>query len=197
MLFSSFLRTPISVALTLQKMLTSKHICAMLKSRKEDYMQEERFEEFSTLISSIHENICKIKASYTSRLGLKEVHIFWIYLLNQYIDGLYASELASASKVNRSLVSREIGSLIENNVLCIDEATTHARYGRKFKLTDKGRSLAENISQIAKDIQDKVNQGISEKDLVVFYKTLHMLASRFDRAVLDENGGNNENKNNQ
>lgn len=160
-------------------------------------MQEERFEDFSTLISSIHGNICKLKASYTRRLGLKEVHIFWIYLLKQHGDGLYASELAYASKVNRSLVSREIGSLIEDNVLYIDGSTTHAKYGRKFKLTDKGKSLAEEISHIAKDIQDKVNQGISEESLEVFYNTLHLLASRFDMVVFDENGGNNENKNNQ
>lgn len=160
-------------------------------------MQEERFEEFSTLINSIHENICKLKASYTSRLGLKEVHIFWIYLLKQHKDGLYASELASASKVNRSLVSREIGSLIEDNVIYVDEATAHSRYSRRFKLTDKGKSLAEEISRVAKDIQDKVNQGINEESLDVFYNTLRLLASRFDRAVLDENGGNNENKDNQ
>lgn len=159
-------------------------------------MQEERFEEFSTLISSIHENICKLKASYTSRLGLKEVHIFWIYLLKQHENGMYASELASASKVNRSLVSREIGSLIEDNVLYIDETTAHARYGRKFKLTAGGKLLAEEISRIAKDIQDKVNRDINEENLDVFYNTLRLLASRFDRAVLDGNGGNNEYKNN-
>lgn len=160
-------------------------------------MREERFEDFSTLISSIHENICKLKASYTIRLGLKEVHIFWIYLLKQHEDGLYASELASASKVNRSLVSREIGSLIEDNVLHIDETTTHAKYSRKFKLTDKGKLLAEEISRVAKDIQDKVNRDIKQEHLEVFYNTLRLLASRFDRAVIDENGGNNENKNNQ
>lgn len=160
-------------------------------------MQEERFEEFSTLINSIHENICKLKASYTIELGLKEVHIFWIYLLKQHENGLSASELASASKVNRSLVSREIGSLIEANVLYIGENTAHTRNGRKFKLTDRGKSLAEEISRIAKDIQDKVNQGINEEDLAVFYNTLRLLASRFDSVVLNENGGNNENKDNQ
>lgn len=151
-------------------------------------MQDERFDEFSTLISGIHESISKIKASYTSKLGLKEVHILWLYLLKTHRDGLYASELASASKVNRSLVSREIGGLIKNGVLYIDEANTKSKYGRKFRLTEYGDELANRISHIAKEIQNSVNQGISEQDLTVFYNTLHILASRFEQKTI--NGGN-------
>ena len=57
-------------------------------------MQGERFEEFAALIGGIHGDIQKIKAGHTARLGLKSVHIFWLYLLRVHPEGLSAREIA-------------------------------------------------------------------------------------------------------
>ncbi len=161
-------------------------------------MQEERFEEFAALIGGIHGNISKLKSSYTNRLGLKEVHMFWLYLLHVHPEGMSASELALSSKTNRSLVSREIAALLEQGILYTDGNTEHRRYGWKFKLTEKGNALAVEISHVAKNIQDRVNQGIGQEELAIFYKVLRILSDRFDQAIISENGGaNNEYQNNQ
>lgn len=80
-------------------------------------MQGERFEEFAALIGGIHGDIQKIKAGHTVRLGLKSVHIFWLYLLRVHPEGLSASELAAAGKSGRSLVSREIDELLERGLI--------------------------------------------------------------------------------
>ena len=48
-------------------------------------MEAERFEQFNTLISGIYRDIQKIKAKWTEPLGMKSVHIFWVYLLTYTI----------------------------------------------------------------------------------------------------------------
>lgn len=151
-------------------------------------MQSERFEEFAALIGGIHGDIQKIKAGHTARLGLKSVHIFWLYLLRVHPEGLSASELAAAGKSGRSLVSREIDELLERGLIENRERGGRRRYGWKFYLTDRGVALAEDISAVAKEVQDEVSRGIPEEELVSFYRTLRILSARFE-ALAGENKG--------
>lgn len=142
-------------------------------------LEQQRFEEFSFLISCIHGNIQKLKTRYTTRLGLKAVHVFWIYLLRAHPEGMSASELAAAGRSNRSLVSREIDALFEKGIIFTQDNSGKRRYGWKLMLTDKGRELADIISAVVTDIQNTVSRDISEADLITFYRTLEMLADGF------------------
>ena len=150
-------------------------------------MGEEHFEEFSTLISSIHGNIQKLKARYAARLGLKPVHIFWLYLLRTHPGGMYASELAAASKTDRGLISRELAPLLESGVVYTQEAGERRRYGWKLRLTPRGEELAAIISSVAKSVQDSISQDISGTELHIFYSTLHILSDGLDRLMGDNN----------
>lgn len=143
-------------------------------------LEQERFEEFSSLISGIYGSIQKLKARYTAQLGLKAVHVFWIYLLREHPEGMSASELASAGQSDRSLVSREIDDLFEKGIIFTRDGNGKRRYGWKLELTDKGRELADVISAVAAEVQDTVSRGIPEEDLVTFYRTLRTLAGGFD-----------------
>lgn len=154
--------------------------CYTVSGKRGDTMQQERFEEFASLIGGIYGDIQKLKTRHTAHLGLKSVHIFWLYLLRTHPEGLSASELAAAGRSNRSLVSREIDALVEQGLICNEETSARRRYGWKFVLTEQGVALAEEISRIAKDVQNTVNHGIPTEDLVVFYRTLNALARHFD-----------------
>ncbi len=143
-------------------------------------LEQERFEEFSSLISGIYGSIQKLKARYTAQLGLKAVHVFWIYLLREHPEGMSASELAAAGQSDRSLVSREIDDLFEKGIIFTRDGNGKRRYGWKLELTDRGRELADVISAVAAEVQDTVSRGIPEEDLVTFYRTLRTLAGGFD-----------------
>ena len=144
-------------------------------------LESERFEEFSALISGVHGDIQKLKARYTTQLGLKGVHVFWLYLLRAHPEGLSASELAAAGGSDRSLVSRELDALFAKGIVFTPGAANGGkrRYGWKLQLTDKGRALAELIVAVAADIQSTVSRDIPPQDLAVFYRTLRTLAARF------------------
>lgn len=142
-------------------------------------METERFEQFSSLISGIYRDIQKLKTKWTEPLGMKAVHIFWVYLLKNHPDGLTASELSRHSQSNRSLVSREIQELIDLGYVMPEQASRQRRYGQKLLLTDRGREVAERISEASLEIQNQVNAGIPEEDLIVLYRTLGILMENF------------------
>lgn len=144
-------------------------------------LDQERFEEFSSLISGIHGNIQKLKARYTTQLGLKAVHVFWLYLLRAHPGGLSASELAAAGQSNRSLVSREIDELFDKEIIFTQDNGDKRRYGWKLMLTGKGKQLSDVISAVVTDIQNTVSRDISEEDLITFYRTLRILANGFSK----------------
>lgn len=148
-------------------------------------MEAERFEQFSSLISGIYRDIQKLKSKWTEPLGMKSVHIFWVYLLKNHPDGLTASELSRHSQSNRSLVSREIQELIDLGYVIPEGRSQTRRYGQKLVLTETGKEIAERISNASLDIQNKVNAGIPEEDLHILYRTLTILMENFHK-ITDE-----------
>ena len=142
-------------------------------------MKEERFEQFATLISGIYRDIQKLKTKWTEPLGMKSVHIFWVYLLKNHPEGLSASELSRHSQSNRSLVSREIQELINLGYVYAEEPPKQRRYGQKMRLTESGLTVAQRISDASLEIQSAVNAGIPEDDLITLYRTLEILMRNF------------------
>ena len=141
-------------------------------------MEIERFEQFNALISGIYRDIQKLKTKWSEPLGMKAVHIFWVYLLKKHPDGLTASELSRYNQSNRSLISREIQELIDLGYV-MQEHTESRRYGKKLILTQAGHKVAQRIAEEALIIQNQVNTGIPEEDLIVFYRTFQILMDNF------------------
>ena len=144
-------------------------------------METERFEQFNSLISGIYRDIQKLKAKWTAPLGMKAVHIFWVYLLKNHPEGLSATELSQYSQSNRSLVSREIQELIDLGYVYAQRSSPQRRYGQKLRLTASGEDAAKRIAEATLEIQNQVNAGIPEEDLVVLYRTLGILMENFHR----------------
>ena len=144
-------------------------------------METERFEQFNTLISGIYRDIQKLKAKWTEPLGMKSVHIFWVYLLKNHPEGLSATELSQYSQSNRSLVSREIQELADLGYVYLQGNPCQRRYGQKFHLTASGEEAAQRIGQATLEIQNQVNAGIPEADLITLYRTLGILMENFHR----------------
>lgn len=144
-------------------------------------METERFEIFNSLISGIYRDIQKLKTKWTEPLGMKSVHIFWVYLLKNHPEGLSATELSQYSQTNRSLVSREIQELIDLGYVYIEQKSRNRRYGQKLRLTTSGEEASKRIADATLDIQNQVNAGIPEADLQVLYRTLGILMENFHK----------------
>ena len=142
-------------------------------------MESVRFEKFTLLIDGIHKSINKIKFDTAPYLGVKSVHVFWVYELSLHPEGLTAAEIAAVSMVDRSLVSREIAALKKDGYVESEDTGKKRSYNARITLTDKGRELAEKITKEAIDVQSMVDVGVSEKELENFYSTLEKLYANF------------------
>ena len=146
-------------------------------------MESERFNQFIQLIEGIHKSVNKIKLSVAPTLGIKSVHILWLYELLSHPGGLTATTLASKSKIDRSLVSREVEELRERGYVEVVGGGGEKRknYNSRICLTEKGRILAQAITLYALDAQTEADSGINEEELKAFYATLRKLSENLAR----------------
>ena len=84
-------------------------------------MESERFRRFVLLVDGIHKSVQKIKYNNVPDFGVKGVHTLWVYELLCHPEGMTASELATQSMIDRSLISREIERLKEIGYIETDD----------------------------------------------------------------------------
>lgn len=138
-------------------------------------MESERFRRFVLLVEGVHKSVQKIKFNKASDFGVKGVHTLWVYELLRHPEGITASELASESMIDRSLISRELESLKKLGYIETEGNPSKRNYNAKIKLTVKGKEVAENIGDLALEVQSCASDGISEEELNSFYRTLEKL----------------------
>ena len=131
------------------------------------------------LIDGIHKSINKIKFDTAPFLGVKSVHVFWLYELAMHPEGLTAAEIAAVSMIDRSLVSREIAALKRGGYVECEETGSKRNYNARITLTEDGKQLAEKITREAIEVQSKVDAGITDEELESFYLTLEKLYKNF------------------
>ena len=153
-------------------------------------MQEERFEVFFQNISGLYRAVQRLRAQFAQMSGVSSVHLFWLYLLREYPEGLAASRLAELSNIDRSLVSRQLKPLLARGLVQTGEQTGKRRYGWKIRLTQEGIALAEEIAAQALAIQNHAGRGVSAEELAVFYRVLGALNRNFSEISIS--GGSHE-----
>ena len=141
-------------------------------------MEAERFNQFVQLIESVHKSVNKIKLSIAPTLGVKSVHVFWLYELMAHPAGLTAATLAAKSKIDRSLISREVEELRERGYVEVAGGGGEKRknYNSRIRLTELGMNLAKTITAYAMAAQSAADAGIGEEELARFYATLEKLS---------------------
>lgn len=146
-------------------------------------MEAERFNQFVQLIESVHKSVNKIKLSIAPTLGVKSVHVFWLYELLAHPEGLTAATLASKSKIDRSLISREVEELRAGGYIevAIGGGEKRKNYNARIRLTEQGRELAQTITGYAMAAQLAADSGVSEEELQAFYTTLKKLSNNLSQ----------------
>ena len=148
---------------------------------------QQRFYIFTQLIDGVHKCIHKLKLDTAPYLGVKSVHIFWVYELFWHPEGLTAAELAARSMISRSLISREIESLQKEGYIEIHEAVHGKRknYSSNITLTESGKALAQSIMKEGMLVQEGVRAGISDDELMAFYATLEKLYDNIKKVSVE------------
>ena len=148
-------------------------------------MEDIRFEKFALLIDGVQKCIQRFKNSIAPALGIKSVHVLWIYELYIHREGLTSAELAVRSNIDPSLISRELATLKKQGYITKEVTPGKRNYNSRITLTEEGEALAKKIYVKALDVQGKVDDGVSTKDLVVFYSVLEKLHDNLEKIMKD------------
>lgn len=142
---------------------------------------EERFELLTQMVWGVHGAVQRLKNEIAAELGIKSAHVFLVYLLRKYPQGLTAAQLGELNRSTGGLISREISDLLGKGIVTTDKDSTRRRYGCKYLLTPKGKVLAGRIAAFSMEIQNAVDEGITGEELESFYRTFSTLLANFDR----------------
>ena len=150
-------------------------------------MSSERFYTFVRVIDGIHKSIQKLRIDFSPTIGIKSVHVFWVYALRNHPEGMTAAELAAESGISRSLISREMEDLEAGGYIEVQENARGKRssYNSRIRLTEKGMELAQSIAMEGLSVQDRVDEGLTEEEIRSFYATLYKIQNNLQRVASD------------
>ena len=143
-------------------------------------MKQTGFILFSALLGNSQKSLLKLKNKKMEGFGLSASHTLCICLLHEHPDGVSKSRLAQLCGVDKAQISRVITELEEAKY--VSAVTTASPHRPKYTLSELGRSVAEEIADIIREINDFVSGDISEEELLAFYHTFMHISENLKRA---------------
>lgn len=139
---------------------------------------EQRFRNFTVLITKIARSIRKIKTEEMDELNLKSPHVSCLYYMYSMGD-MTATELCEICKEDKSAISRSIEFLEGNGYI---ECDSHAkkRYNSQLRLTEKGKEVGKYIAEKIDTILDRASMGLSEEKRNVLYEGLGLICNNLE-----------------
>lgn len=146
---------------------------------------ENRFETFVTAIMSLYRSIQKIKATKMAGFGLKGSYVMCLFQLLRHPDGLTSAELCTLCEEDKAAISRSVAELEEKGLICRPEGAGKNTYRRKLRLTERGRSVAEEVDALIVQTVDRVGAGLTDDQRENLYCSLAHIAENL-RGICDE-----------
>ncbi len=147
-------------------------------------MKSNNFELFSTGVSHLIKSIQYLKSRKMAEYGLKGTTALCLCQILESNGGLCASELSEQGEIDKAQVSRCMAELIEKGFVYRDDKDGK-QYRQKYRLTEKGSDVAEDIVRSTSEIQKRIRQNVSEADMENFYRVLNVLCENFS-AILKQ-----------
>lgn len=164
----------------------SKKPSKAVKEKNADlFFANEHYRRFVLYLDHLRKCTHIIETHFADQFSVKAVHLFWVYELSRFQEGLSSSDLATICNVNRSLISREMPYLIEENIVCYSTEAETKKYNRRLMLTPKGKAMAEQVASIASRFQVEVSCGISPEEMGIFREVMQKLSINFQN-ILDK-----------
>lgn len=139
---------------------------------------EERFFRFSIAMETISKKLQKYKNERMSHYGLHSMHVMFLCALDKTEDGMTAGELARSCGVDKAFISRTATDLRKRGFVdfsCVGEGA-EKQYKKRMILTDAGKAIMKEISEIVKDTVERATLGIDMEQFEVFYQVMEKLS---------------------
>ena len=148
---------------------------------------DERYKQFTNLITSIARAISRIKKVEMANFGLKGKQVQCLFVLHGQEKGSTVSELAEMCGEDKASISRTIHELEEQDYLYFD-AKEKQKYKNHVCLTEKGAKMAKIVYERVSDFASKVGMGTSDSERRAMYRTLTRILHNLDKATQEIEG---------
>ena len=136
-------------------------------------MEQDRLDEFMTLIVGASRCVTKLKSRYMARYGLGSTHTMCIRKLYSSKSGLTRTQLSDLCELDKAQVSRIIVELTQKGF--VSEGPGSSNYKRRVILTNEGKRIAEEINSIVLQINNYVSAEIPHEDIETFYRVFDLI----------------------
>jgi len=135
----------------------------------------DRYELFSSSISSIYHDIQKIERVEMAKFGLKGPHAQCLLALRRYPEGLTSSQLCEICDKDKAAVSRTVAEMEQAGMVSRDVRDGN-RYRARLTLTEQGAAAAKAVSQRALLAVEQAGVGLEDEKRQIFYQVLMLIA---------------------
>ncbi len=139
---------------------------------------QDRFKDFTGLVSRVSRCIKKLKSDKMTEFNLKGPHAYCLYYLHVY-GSMTASRLCEICHYDKAMLSRSMDYLEDNGY--ITRGSDAKRYRSKIKLTPKGVIVGERMVKIVNEILDEASQGLSEENRAIMYESLELVCNNLEK----------------
>ena len=134
-----------------------------------------RFEEFCSIIASIHHNIQKIERDEMEKYGLKGPYAQYLVTMSHCPEGITAAQLSEMCDKDKAAVSRALAEL-ERRALVTREMANDTAYRALVRLTEDGAAAARYVCDKVRQAVELAGNGLTDLDRQAFYSALRRIA---------------------
>lgn len=136
---------------------------------------ENRFKEFTLLLSQIGRVINKIKNEEMKRYGLKGTQVNCIYYIYGSKTEISAKDICLLCEEDKGAVSRTLKKLEIQGFIVCKKDENKKKYNSTLKLTKKGEEIGKIINSKINEYINYDESYISNQELNEFYKTFNKI----------------------
>ncbi len=144
----------------------------------------DRFEHFTFANTEINRFLRKLTGEEMEKHGLKSAHAIYFTVLAKHSDtGITATNLCELCSRDKADVSRML-NLMDEKGLVIKQGINQNLYNGVFKLTDKGKKIADCVSQKAAKAVEIAGKDLSPEARETFYNALDSITENLRELTL-------------
>lgn len=111
-------------------------------------------------------------------LGLKASHVMCLLYIGLHEEGLTPVELSALCAEDKAAVSKNLASLRAMDLVVPSEDSGDKVYRVKYKLTEKGAGIYEELGNYIVDSVEACAAGMSMEEGSVFFRTFDAVVGR-------------------
>ncbi len=135
---------------------------------------QERYIEFTSLITSLYRLIQKIKSTEMKEIGLKGNQVQCLYYLFYEEEGINAKNLSNLCNEDKAAISRTLKDLERKDYVYLVRKEEKI-YKNLYRLTEKGKEKGKYISEKIQLIFEKAGDSLNPIWRNNLYKSLHLI----------------------